>query len=734
MKVAFISRNTLFTGKGGDTVQIVKTAQYLRRLGVEVDIYTAAEKIDYDKYDILHGFNVIRPADLTGHFKKFKKLKVLSTIYVDYSEYEVRARGGMIGKVVSLIGSDNAEYLKTIIRRIRNGEKSFGFSYLLRGHRNSLKELIGLSDILLPNSESEYKRLYSKYGISKKHLVIPNAIDRAVFRHSDHKQHKQKNLVICVARIDGLKNQLNLIRALNNTKFQLILIGKPAPNHLSYFEQCKKEAAANISFIPAMEQEELVGYYQRAAVHAMPSWFETTGLSSLEAIAMGCNIVISDRGDQVEYFGDHACYAKPDDVMSIYEAVVKASEKKPDESFREKVFEEYCWEKTAEKTFFAYQQCLEDGKVQRKDILFVMQMPPPVHGVSVMNQLIKESEIINSAFNCHYIDLATARSIEDLQKARFRKYILTIRILLETLIKMLSRRYQYVYITIFPYGFSFIKDSCVVLLCKLFRLPHILHLHTYGFKKGSSRSTLYKKLYNYVFRSAEVICLSELLIEDIECIYKGKVLVLPNGIPQVNFENSYKKDQDPVTILFFSNLIKGKGILVLFDALQQLKSKGFSFLFRVGGSENEISYSDLQKIAEEKGLANVTTFIGPKFGEEKYAEFKNAGIFVLPTDYDTFGLVLLEAMQFGVPCISTNIGAIPDVLGNGRGVIIPEISPTALAWAIEDLLLNPEKRSAISHTAFEFFLKNYTSKIFEERLKNILNGSLDPVNKLVIIR
>jgi len=360
MRVAFISRNTLFTVKGGDTVQIIKTAAFLEKLGVKVDIYTSSQKIDYSAYDILHGFNVIRPADLISHFKKFKKPKLLSTIYVDYSEFELMGREGILSSVFKLIGNDNTEYLKTFMRRLRNGEKSFNIEYCLRGHRGSLKKLIEHSNLLLPNSESEYKRLSKRYRIQKPYQVIPNAIDTSVFKKNYFSNETRSDSVISVARIDGIKNQLNLIRALRNTEFKLTLIGKPAPNHTKYYEQCQKEAGSNTTFITELEQEELIQYYLKAKVHAMPSWFETTGLSSLEAAAMGCNLVISDRGDTTEYFGNNAFYAEPNDPQSIYKAVKMAAESPQNLSFREKIFTEYIWEKTAEKTLAAYNTCLKN--------------------------------------------------------------------------------------------------------------------------------------------------------------------------------------------------------------------------------------------------------------------------------------------------------------------------------------------------------------------------------------
>ena len=58
-----------------------------------------------------------------------------------------------------------------------------------------------------------------------------------------------------------------------------------------------------------------------------------------------------------------------------------------------------------------------------------MQFPPPIHGVSVMNDIIRNSTLINNKFQCDYINLATAKNIDDLQKNSFFKYILTLKII-----------------------------------------------------------------------------------------------------------------------------------------------------------------------------------------------------------------------------------------------------------------------------------------------------------------
>ena len=93
MKVAYISRSTLYSTPGGDTKQLDLTAHYLRALGVDVDIYLSNQDIDYSQYDLLHFFNIIRPADILMHAQKSGKPFVVSTIFLDYGEFEKQTRG-----------------------------------------------------------------------------------------------------------------------------------------------------------------------------------------------------------------------------------------------------------------------------------------------------------------------------------------------------------------------------------------------------------------------------------------------------------------------------------------------------------------------------------------------------------------------------------------------------------------------------------------------------------------
>jgi glycosyltransferase involved in cell wall biosynthesis len=339
-----IVRSTMFTTRGGDTVQAMETARVLRNHGIAVDLQLTHHLIDYRNYDLLHFFNLTRPADILYHIRKTDIPFVVSTILVSYSEFDKYQRKGFAGKLFRYLSADTIEYIKCVSRWLRGRDSMMSLSYILKGQKNSIHEILQKAKLLLPNSVSEYNRLKTTYRCSNKYSIVPNAVDDGLFRFNEEVE-KDPRLVLCIARIEGLKNQINLIRAVNNTEFQLLIIGAPAPNQYAYYQRCLEIAAQNIRFIEHVPQEELVAYYQRAKVHVLPSWFETTGLSSLEAAAMGCSIVVTDKGDTREYFGDHAVYCSPSSPDSILAAVEKASTLPLDEQLQTRIAKHYTWKK-----------------------------------------------------------------------------------------------------------------------------------------------------------------------------------------------------------------------------------------------------------------------------------------------------------------------------------------------------------------------------------------------------
>lgn len=352
MKVAFITRLNLYTIGGGDTVQIEQTARQLVNLGVEVDILRSVDVIPYKNYDVLHFFGIPRPGDMVHHSKLAKMPFVVSTIHCTYGDYYKYNKQG-IGAIFAALSSDSMEYFKTIARWVVGKDHRPSLHFLLNGQRKSIIKVLETANFILPNSHSESERLKKSYTPNVRSVIVTNGINPEKFPF-DPAIKKEDNLIICVGRIENRKNQLNLIKALNNTKYNLVLIGGPSANQLKYYDQCKAAAASNVTFLNKIPHEELVSYYQRAKVHVLASWFETTGLSSLEAAIMRCNIVITDKGDTREYFGDDAFYCEPEDPESIRKAVEQASEVIFNDALFERIMISHTWKKAAEQTFAAY--------------------------------------------------------------------------------------------------------------------------------------------------------------------------------------------------------------------------------------------------------------------------------------------------------------------------------------------------------------------------------------------
>lgn len=357
MRVAFISRASMKGLPGGDTVQMRATAAALQRMDVQVRIFGADESIPYNEFDLLHFFNIIRPADILAHQQRSGLPNLISTIFVEYHEYDRTLRGGMSGKLARVLGPHQMEYLKVAGRRLRNAERIQSPIYWVIGHRNAMKKAAQNAQLLLPNSQSEYQRFARAMQRQYPYQIVTNGVDPELFGQQPTLPRKS-NTLLCVAKIEGIKNQLNLIKALANTNIQLRLIGQPVPNQPEYLQRCKQAATSNITFVPQMPQQQLLHEYATAKAHILPSWFETTGLSTLEAGALGCNVVITRKGDAHEYLGDFAHYCDPASPESIREAAQRALNAPENPALREKILLQHTWQVAAQQTLEAYHQVL----------------------------------------------------------------------------------------------------------------------------------------------------------------------------------------------------------------------------------------------------------------------------------------------------------------------------------------------------------------------------------------
>jgi len=361
----------------------------------------------------------------------------------------------------------------------------------------------------------------------------------------------------------------------------------------------------------------------------------------------------------------------------------------------------------------------------KSKILFILHLPPPVHGSSMVGQYIKDSKLVDNAFHTRFINLSTSLTIDEIGKNPILKIGRYFKIVFKLIKYLLGFKPETVYLAITAKGVGFYKDLPLALLVKLFGKKLVLHYHNKGVSNYQHK--LLDNLFYYIlFKNSKVILLSERLYKDVSKYVKEEnVFFCPNGIPVINPEEKISSKKNSVPKLFFlSNLIEAKGVYVLLDALKILNDCGVEFDCNLVGGEGDISLMKLNKKINDLKLQNCVAYLGKKYNDDKYEIFQSSDIFLFPTFYhnECFPLVLLEAMMFGLPVISTNEGGITDIVKNGEtGFIVDKQNQEKLAEKIKHLIDNPEKASLIGEKGRKHFLEKYTLEVFERRIVHILN-------------
>ena len=365
---------------------------------------------------------------------------------------------------------------------------------------------------------------------------------------------------------------------------------------------------------------------------------------------------------------------------------------------------------------------------RKKRVLFIATFPPPVHGSAMVSEQIKNSKVINEAFDGDYVNLGTSRKMDEIGKGgillNLKKLFRFACAFFRTLYLLLTHRYDLCYCAITCHGPGFLKDAPFVLLCKLFGRKVVIHQHNKGMSKDVDRP-VYRWLLPLVYKNAKVILLSWHLYPDIEKVVKREdVMICPNGIkPTVEPDYVHTPNEIP-HILFLSNLLVDKGVLVLLDALKILKEKGYSFVCDFVGSETkEINAARFEQEVNARGLNTVVIYHGRKYGEEKAEFFKQADFFTLPSFNEAFPLVNIEAMEYRLPIISTNVGGIPDEVEDGEnGLIVEPKNDSALADAICKLIGDSALRQKMGEKGYEKFKSQFTEECFENQLVESINS------------
>jgi glycosyltransferase involved in cell wall biosynthesis len=266
-------------------------------------------------------------------------------------------------------------------------------------------------------------------------------------------------------------------------------------------------------------------------------------------------------------------------------------------------------------------------------------------------------------------------------------------------------------------------------LYKLFRLiePDIIHTHLFQprfyataahlFYRGSILIThkhnnvtpgkhnvfLIVEMLSILFNK-KVIAISEAVkktLKRYEFVPAKKIFVLHNGIEYQKFykvADSKSKNEGEIIIGTVCRLEHQKGIVYLLSALKIVLVQYPKVHLEIVG-EGSLRQK-LEDFSNKLGISNSVTFFG-KF-TDVIPFYRRMNIFVLPSIYEGFGIVLLEAMAAGIPVIATRVHGIKEVMVDGEsGILVPPKNPDAIAEAIIKLIENPQLRNRLIENGFK---------------------------------
>lgn len=385
--------------------------------------------------------------------------------------------------------------------------------------------------------------------------------------------------------------------------------------------------------------------------------------------------------------------------------------------------------------------------MMKQKILFIMHMPPPVHGASMVGQFIHDSKLINSSFDCHYVNLAVATRLDEIGKGGWHKAKGVLKKLMEVGKAVKSVKPNLVYITPNSAGVPFYKDFITVMMLKMMGRKIVMHFHNKGVATRQNR-WLDNWLYRRYFKSVKLILLADALYEDVKRYVKREdVFVCPNAIPEISMAKKNKaskivsasnvsNDNRVPHILWLTNIMKTKGIMEYLSALKILKDRGVKFQADfVGGLTKEMSGDEFDSALSMMGLNGCCTYYGPKYGDDKYSFFSQADVFVLPSYTEAFPVSILEAMQFALPVVASNVGGVSaeveeDVsgflLGGKQPIMLNTFRPDVceIADKLQVLLTDTDLRHKMGEAGREKFEREFTLEVFEKRIAEILNHCL----------
>jgi glycosyltransferase involved in cell wall biosynthesis len=275
---------------------------------------------------------------------------------------------------------------------------------------------------------------------------------------------------------------------------------------------------------------------------------------------------------------------------------------------------------------------------------------------------------------------------------------------------------------------SFFRKSVLVLVGKIFGKKVILHIHGGGFHHFYNRAKHIRSVIRWTLENSDaVICLSEMWRKYYSSTFKLKRLVIINNVieaPLTSHASSLANESNgSLKLLFLGHVTEKKGV---FDLLKVLASERDAFQHKVKVTIGGIGEVErLEKTISDNQFNGDVSFAGWVNGSRKAELLNNCDVYVLPSYFEALPISILEAMSYGKPVISTNVGGIPEIVKPGfNGWLFQPGDHQALSNILREAMENKALLKQYGNNSLSIS-KNYTPQSVFQSLSDLYKEILN---------
>ena len=242
------------------------------------------------------------------------------------------------------------------------------------------------------------------------------------------------------------------------------------------------------------------------------------------------------------------------------------------------------------------------------------------------------------------------------------------------------------------------------------KIPFVLGYHFPSMIKGKILPDILIKIYESLFlrfmlnKAKVIICSSEFIGKSFLKNYSHKIVTITQGIDTRLFipkETNVRNE-----IIFVGNFyVEYKGLFYLLQALRFVKDHIKEIKLKIVGEGN---YKYYHSLCKKIGINRFVEFKGRLFGKNLVGEYQTSNLLVLPSISDNFPSVCLEAMACKIPVIGTAVGAVKDIIDDGKsGILVPPRDEKALANAIIRILRDKKLADSLEQKGYRKIQDNF---------------------------